>query len=141
MQCWLNNTFRQAAWAPLTVFVFYAVAAKVFYAYLAYPWLDMPTHFAGGMAITYFYLAAIAHAQDLLGTIPRLIQRLLALGLTALTAVVWEFLEYLSDRLFGTLMNLGVVDTLMDLFLGLAGGLMMVVIAAWRAPRYRPRPL
>jgi hypothetical protein len=130
MKVWLRNTFQQAAWAPLAVFICYAVAAKGFNAYLLYPWLDMPTHFCGGVAITYFFLAGTAHSQVLIGRIPRIIQLLLSLGLTALTAVVWEFFEFSSDAVLGTKMNLGVRDTLSDLFFGLLGGVVMVAVAA-----------
>lgn len=129
MKLWLMNTFRQAAWAPLAVFVFYAVAAKGFNAYILYPWLDMPTHFCGGLAITYFYLVAGTHSQALTGRIPKPVHLLMALGLTAITAVVWEFLEYSSDVMLGTKMNLGVADTLSDLFFGLAGGAAMVTLS------------
>jgi hypothetical protein len=130
MRFWLKNTFQQAAWAPLTIFVFYAVAAKGFNAYILYPWLDMPTHFCGGMAITYFFLIAIVHSQALIGNVPKPIQFSLSLGLTAIIAVVWEFLEYLSDIVLGTKMNLGVSDTLSDLFFGLLGGVVVLGIAA-----------
>ncbi len=128
MKEWVKNTFQQAAWAPLTVFIFYAVAAKGFNAYIIYPWLDMPTHFCGGLAITYFYLTASTHAQARIGQIPKIARLLLSLGLTAITAVVWEFLEFFSDVALGTKMNLGVSDTLSDLFFGLLGGLVMVVV-------------
>ncbi len=137
MTSWILNTLRQAAWAPFAVFVFYAVAAKGFNAYILYPWLDMPTHFSGGLAITYFYLAAIAHAEPRIGSVPRSIRLVAALGLTALSAVVWEFLEYGSDLLLGTQMNLGVSDTLSDLFFGLLGGTVMVSTAAMRVRALR----
>ena len=64
MKIWFRSTFQQAAWAPLLVFVFYAVAAKGFNAYLAYPWLDMPTHFCGGLAITYFFSVGVADRKS-----------------------------------------------------------------------------
>jgi len=128
MKEWLRNTFQQAAWAPLSVFVFYAVAAKGFNAYIIYPWLDMPTHFCGGLAITYFYLTASTHVQPLVGQFPKIVQQFLSLGLTAITAVVWEFLEFFSDVVLGTKVNLGVSDTLSDLFFGLLGGLVIVVV-------------
>ncbi len=130
MKVWLHSTFQRAAWAPLTVFIFYAVAAKGFNAYILYPWLDMPTHFCGGVAITYFYSVAIAHSQARMGAIPKLIQLMLSLGLTAITAVVWEFLEFSSDTILGTKMNLGVSRTLSDLFFGLLGGVVMATLAA-----------
>ncbi len=133
MKHWLANSFKQAAWAPLTVVVLYAVAAKGFNAYLLYPWLDIPTHFCGGVAITYFFLTCTAHFQALAGRIPKLIQLPLSLGLTAIMAAAWEFLEYLSDVALGTKMNLGVSDTLSDLFFGLLGGFLMVAISACSA--------
>ncbi len=135
MRSWLKRTFQKAAWAPLAVFCFYAVAAKGFNAYILYPWLDMPTHFVGGIAITYFFRVGTAQAQEVVGNIPRSIQLVLSLGLTAVTAVVWELLEFLSDVTFGTQMNLGVSDTLSDLFFGLLGALLVVVVAALRLTR------
>lgn len=135
MKAWLYHTFRTAAWAPLLVFMFYVIAAKGFHAYLIYPNIDMPTHFLGGMAITYFYLYALHYAQNLVGPIPRLIQQLAALGLTAITAICWEFLEIVCDLAWSTQMNLGTKDTLSDLFFGLFGGTMMVLLAK------RPPPL
>lgn len=89
----------------------------------------MPTHFCGGVAMTYFYMVAGTHSQALIGRIPKPVHLLMALGLTAITAVVWEFLEYSSDMILGTKMNLGVSDTLSDLFFGLAGGVVMVAVA------------
>ncbi len=137
MKTYLKNTFRQAAWAPVVVFIFYVIAAEVFNAYIIFPWFDIPTHFFGGMAITYFFLTGTAHAQTLTGRIPNIIQLALSLGLTAITAVIWEFLEYLCDMGFGTKMNLGVEDTLSDLFFGLLGGAVMVGCAA-RSMREHP---
>jgi hypothetical protein len=130
MKLWLRNTFQQAAWAPCIVFIFYAIAAKGFNAYIIYPWLDIPTHFCGGVAITYFFLVATTHSQLPLGHIPRVVHLLLSLGLTAITAVIWEFLEFSSDIALGTKMNLGVSDTLSDLFFGLLGGIVILLVAA-----------
>ncbi len=135
MNAWFKNAFSQAAWAPVTVFIFYAVAAKVFNAYIAYPWLDIPTHFAGGLAISYFFLHAVFYSQPVVGAIPKLVQRLLVLGLTAITAVAWEFFEYACDVMLGTKMNLGVADTLADLFFGLLGAV-VVISFAYRVKRF-----
>jgi hypothetical protein len=129
---WLKASFAQAAWAPILVFVCYGVAAKVFGAYLAFPHLDIFTHFLGGAAMTYFFIAAIHHGQRLVGSIPRIVQAALALGLTAVTAIVWEFLEYASDYFLHTEMNLGVSDTLSDLFFGLGGALVVSALAYLR---------
>jgi hypothetical protein len=131
MKLWLKASFAQAAWAPILVFIIYGLAAKVFGAYLSFPHLDIPTHFMGGVAITYFFIVAIDHGQSLVGEIPRQVRAVLALGLTALIAVIWEFLEFASDQLFHTKMNLGVQDTLSDLFFGLLGAVLFI---AFRYP-------
>lgn len=130
MKAWLKNTFADAAWVPAAVVAFIAFTAKAFNVYILYPWLDMPTHFIGGAAIAYFFLATVAHSQKLVGAIPRIVQLACTLGLTAITAVIWEFLEHISDVALGTNMNLGVSDTLFDLLFGLLGGAVMIVFAA-----------
>ena len=119
---------REAAWAPLSVFVIYSVV-KAFGTYLLYPSLDMPTHFLGGVAIAYFYRSAISNSQRLVGAIPLPVQVLLALTCTGTTTILWEFFEYLSDFFFSTSMILGLGDTLKDMFLGLLGGLILLL---WR---------
>ena len=122
------SSCRKSAWAPIAVFLFYVIAAKGFNAYIIFPRFDIPTHFFGGLAICYFYLVNIFYFQKLTGDVPQLIQLISAVGLTAISAVVWEFLEYGSDYFFVTKMNLGVADTLADLFFGLLGAFILVLI-------------
>ena len=130
MKHWFVRSVREAGWAPATVVVFYAVAAKGFDAYLKWPDLDMPTHFFGGFAITCFFSTATRNWQVSIGTIPKVARLTMAVGLTAMAAAGWEFLEFCSDRLLGTLMNLGVTDTLSDLFFGILGALIAAVVLA-----------
>jgi hypothetical protein len=125
---WVLLTARESAWAPLSVFVFYLVA-KAFGGYLLYPPLDIPTHFLGGVAIAYFYRSAIANSQKIIGSIPMPVQTLLTLTCTGTTTVLWEFVEYVSDFFFHTNMIRGLEDTLKDMFLGLLGGLILLL---WR---------
>lgn len=134
MWLWISNTFRKAGWAPLTVFVCYVVLASATDTYVLHHWLELPTHFCGGLAITYFYLAASAQVQPLTGAIPRPVRLMLALGLTAITAIVWELLEYFSDMLLHTRLNVDVPDIVSDLFFGLLGGGVMIAAAAF-SPR------
>ncbi|HRQ24398.1 MAG TPA: hypothetical protein PLF42_13300, partial [Anaerolineales bacterium] len=70
---WLLATLRETAWAPLGVFGFYLVGL-VFDWYDRFPPLDIPTHFMGGVAITFFFRSAIKQSQKFLGDIPALIQ-------------------------------------------------------------------
>jgi hypothetical protein len=123
---WVLVTLRESAWAPVSVFVIYRIA-KAFGAYLAYPPLDIPTHFMGGVAIAYFYRTLIANSQKLVGSIPLPIQILFALTCTGTTTVLWEFFEYISDFFLHTNMILGLEDTLKDMFLGLLGGAILLI--------------
>jgi len=124
---WVFITMREAAWAPLSVFVIYSVV-KAFGTYLLYPSLDMPTHFLGGVAIAYFYRSAISNSQKLVGAIPLPVQVLLVFTCTGTTTILWEFFEYFSDFFFHTNMILGLEDTLKDMFLGLLGGLTLILL-------------
>lgn len=121
---WIVDTLREVAWAPLSVFGVYAIglALRLF---RSFPSLDIPVHFAGGVAITYFYRSAIRHSQRLVGEIPLSIQVLFAITCTGTTAILWEFYENISDFLFGTRMVRGVQDTIVDLFAGVMGALVL----------------
>jgi hypothetical protein len=121
---WIVRSLREAAWAPLAVFLFY-LFALAFDLYERFPPLDIPTHFLGGLAITYFYRAAIRHAQTLVGDIPDPIQILLAFTGAGTTAVFWEFYEFIIDSFFQAQMMLGVANTMVDFFMGIAGALVV----------------
>jgi len=127
MRLWIIQTLKRAAWAPLAVFVFFIATANVSDLYLRYPNLDMPTHFCGGLAMCYFYLVALNLAQPKLGKIPTVVQLLFSVTLTAFTAILWEFLEFLSDLTLGSKLNLGVTDILSDLFFGLLGAMVLAI--------------
>ena len=126
---WIFATLREAAWAPLIVFGFYIIGLA-FQIFKLFPPLDIPTHFIGGVAITYFYRSAIQNSQRIVGAIPLPIQTLLAFTCTGTTIILWEFYENLFDFLFGTHMVRGLEDTILDMFLGLLGA--MVLSAFYR---------
>jgi len=130
MKFWLKNTLRQAAWAPATVFILYLIAKKVFNHTIIDPWLDILAHVLGGFAITYFYFIGFAHFHALHGLIPRLTHLALPVGLTAITAIVWEILEYVSDSIFSTKLAPSLSDSLSDQFCGLLGAFIFASLAA-----------
>jgi len=121
---WVIDTFREAAWAPLSVFGLYLLG-RAFHLFQLFPPLDIPTHFLGGIVITYFYRSAIRHSQKLVGEIPLPIQVLFAFTCTGTTTILWEFYENIFDFLIGTNMVRGVQDTIADLFVGLLGALVL----------------
>jgi hypothetical protein len=121
---WMVDTLRAAAWAPLGVFLFYVLAHSL-QLFKRFPPLDIPTHFLGGVAITYFYRVAIRNVQKLVGEIPFPIQVIFAFTCTGTTTIFWELYEYIFDFFFGTHMVRGVTDTTVDFFVGLSGALVV----------------
>ena len=119
---WARLTLREAAWAPLSVICFYAVGLA-FHLYDRFPPLDIPSHILGGIAITYFYRAAIRNSQSIVGDIPTLIQTLLAFTSAGTTIILWEFYETALDFFFDALVFRSLDDTIRDMFLGLMGAL------------------
>ena len=119
---WIVTTLREGAWAPLSVFGLYLVGLA-FNLYNEFSLLDIPTHFLGGVVITYFYRSAIRHSQTLVGEIPHPIQILFAITCTGTTAILWEFCENTLDFFLKTTMVRGLYDTILDLFFGLLGSL------------------
>jgi hypothetical protein len=123
---WIADTLREAAWAPLVVFIFYLIARSL-QLFQVFPPLDIPTHFMGGVVMTYFYRVGIRNAQRLVGEIPFPIQVILAFTCTGTTTIFWEFYEYIFDFFFDTQMVRGVTDTTVDFFVGLLGALVLSV--------------
>lgn len=121
---WILVTLSEAAWAPLTVLGFYGLGLT-FHLFKLFPPLDIPTHFLGGVVITYFYRAAVRNSQKLVGEIPFPIQVLFAITCTGTTTILWEFYENILDYFAGTQMVRGVQDTVVDLFTGLLGALVL----------------
>ncbi len=121
---WGLLTLREAAWAPLCVVGFYTLGLAL-HLFKMFPFIDMPTHFMGGVTITYFYRVAVRNSQKFLGDIPIAIQILLAFTATGTTTVLWEFYENLMDHFFGFHMVRGLEDTIVDLAMGLSGALVL----------------
>lgn len=119
---WVRDTLHEAAWAPLGVFLFYLIARSL-QLFSLFPSLDIPTHFLGGMVITYFYRVAIRNAQTVVGEIPFRVQVVFAFTCAGTTMIFWEFYEYIFDYFFHTQMVRGVTDTIVDFFVGLLGAL------------------
>jgi hypothetical protein len=119
---WVIDTLKESAWAPLSVFGFYLFGLAI-HLYDLFPPLDVPTHFMGGVTITYFYRSLIRNLQEIIGDIPVPIQIVFAFTCTGTTTVLWEFYENFMDRFLGFHMVRGLEDTLVDLFLGVSGAL------------------
>jgi hypothetical protein len=130
---WIAQTLRQAAWAPLLVLGPVVIGEAIFNAFTRFPWIDIPAHFFGGIAVTYFFWCASANAQSIAGHVPKVSYAVFAFGCTASMALLWEIFEFLLDRFLGTHMQHGPRDTLSDIFFGLAGSVAYLVLRRWFA--------
>ena len=124
---WVITSIKEAAWAPLCILGIYSVGLAL-HIYKSYPWIDIPTHFLGGVTITYFFRTAIRNSQKIVGAIPHPIQILFAFTATGTTAVLWEIYENLADHFLHTHMVRGLEDTITDLVSGLMGALVLTLL-------------
>jgi hypothetical protein len=86
MTDWILSIVRESLWAPLSVFCLYLFGLALDL-YNVYARLDIPTHFMGGVTITYLYRVAIRNSQVFLGEIPPSVQVLFAFTCTGTTVV------------------------------------------------------
>lgn len=131
---WAITSLRRAAWAPVLVFTIHIAAILGLDIYSRYPEFDIPMHFVGGVAIAYFFGTCyrVATHLGLFGQPSSAVFPPMILGLTSLAAVVWEFAEFIADQKFGLHTQPSLADTLLDLLMGLSGG---VVLIAWMRSR------
>ena len=136
---WFGAAVRVAGWAPLGVFAAHVAASRLLGTYLVFPSLDVPMHLIGGAAIGWFFWCSLGvpEAQPVVGVLTASATGLLSLAATGTTTVFWELAEWTSDRFLGTQAQAGLDDTLLDMLLGVAGGLALVVAAAWSRRRNR----
>jgi len=124
---------RRSGWAPILVFLLHVFISRVLNGYILYPPVDIPMHFFGGVAMAYFLSACFAALPDgaVREDLRAIAQIVVVVSLTATASTFWEFAEFTSDALFGTHAQLGLEDTLLDMALGVAGG-MSFVLMSWR---------
>lgn len=126
---WFLQSIRAGGWAPLVVFGFHAVVVLGWNAYHKVQNLDIPMHIIGGVAIAYFFWKSIhtPSGRALLGSQTLFARALLTLTATGATTGLWEFAEWTTDSLGWTRAQGDVHDTMLDMFLGMLGGLLLVI--------------
>ncbi len=123
----------RAGWAPASVFLLQVFITYVLNWDTLFPQVDIPMHFIGGVAMAYFLWSCFAALPEraIEVSLRPLAAAVFVISLTAATAMLWEFAEFTFDALFGTRMQGGLEDTLLDMALGVFGGITYVLIA-WR---------
>ena len=116
---------RVAIWAPISVIVLHSILGGIFG---HEPVVDPIMHFMGGVAAAFFFYQAAFYSGRYLGILSPLALGIMAFGLAATAAVVYEIGEFASDVFFGTNIQRDVSNTMRDLILGVMGGGLFVLI-------------
>ena len=123
----LKNTPQPWGPAVLGASIGASIFLLFFDVYSALPWFDMPIHFIGGVSVsmTYFFILKYLQKENYL-KINGLIRIIFVFALVSLTAVFWEFFEFSVTYITGLGLQGNLDDTMLDLFLGMLGGLLTV---------------
>ena len=120
---------------PVTVLFAHLIASRlVLNLYSVFPNLDIPFHFAGGLAIAYTSSQILAYLEkeQVIVMLPPALLLLFAFSLTAAATVFWEFAEFGADQLFKINVQISLANTMQDQFMGILGGVMWLLIYARR---------
>lgn len=128
----LKNIFKIFI-TPLAVFLLNVFLIIVFDIPNTWPSYDIPMHFLGGAAIGISAILILKfYAPKNKNAWPKWISAIFVLGLVTIAAVWYEFAEFIADYFghFGTALplQLGLRDTMGDLFFGTLGGL---AVSTW----------
>lgn len=109
---------------PFFVFLISSILGFFLDAYEVLPWLDIPMHVFGGVAIAYMLVLFLNFFSEkkFIFIKSKWVYFLVILGFVSLIAVLWEFYEFLMKFFFGLPFQPSLEDTILDLFLGLFGG-------------------
>jgi len=128
---WMIKTVLKAGWAPVLVFTVHILAVRVLGIYRLYPNFDDIMHFSGGVVISYFFIHAvlIGVKSAIFPRFNRFLYVTVVFSYTTVVTALWEFLEWLSDFYLGTYLQNSISDTLLDMALGMTGGLIIVTLS------------
>jgi hypothetical protein len=115
---------RSAAWAPLAVLIFHAVAAHIGIRER----LDWLMHLLGGIAAAFFFYQTFRLFSKLIDALPVFIVYLLSFSLTCAIAVFWEFGEFFSDQVWQTHAQQSLAETMQDLIFGVMGAMLFLAM-------------
>ncbi len=108
-------------YTPVLVFLLHLMFGQL-KIYSVFVWADMPMHLLGGMSIAYSCILVFRKIKEKVVIHDRFFEILIIVALVGLSAILWEFYEFVMDILLKTNFN-SLNDTLLDFFLGLVGGL------------------
>ena len=123
---------------PTVVFLMHQVLARTTNYYGKYPWVDMPMHFMGGVAVTYGFHVLFGEQPFAKGG-SKLYYLLSLFALGVMMAVFWEFGEFMQDYLRGSNSQVGLGNTMRDLLLGGLGAATFALALAFKGEPVKAR--
>jgi len=116
---------------PLGLFCVHLVLSALD-VYKRYRWPDIPMHILGGVFIAYSFSLTVTYFQErkILSEMNVFSRSVFLFGLTSSAVVIWEFGEFTLDFFFDTVAQAGLEDTMLDMFLGLLGGMALIFFLA-----------
>lgn len=101
--------------------------------YDSHTWLDIPMHFAGGMAIAWGWMNILKYTKIVQ---PRFMLIITTVGVTMLAATFWEFFEFIHDQLNQSQqLQPSIADTMFDYFNAIIGSLFVALMDVFRYNR------
>jgi hypothetical protein len=130
----LWKLFLAGGWFPVLVFLIHLFFFFVVNIYTFWPRADVLLHFLGGLSIAYFVSRSWQLVRN--GSVNQewenLLELVLIISLTATAAVFWEFGEYVLDRTFNGNLQVNLLNTMQDLFMGMLGSFVVFIVRIWR---------
>ena len=98
--------------------------------YVAFPWIDMPMHFAGGASIGLAGVSFLVflQKQGIVVSLPFFLQVFFIMSFVGLAAASWELWEFSTDIVFNRHLQGDLFDTMADMFFGLLGGFALSIL-------------
>lgn len=118
----LNNALVKIAFPPALLLVLHLFVTEVGL-YERFWWFDIPMHLLGGILIAISVISVLNYfeKEKMLTLNSLALKILIIISVTALFAVSWEVMEYLSDFYGSTNLQASLSDTMKDLCMGIIG--------------------
>jgi hypothetical protein len=87
---------------PVLVFLIHLIIVGISNLYALFPYIDIPFHYAGGLAIAFTSAQILLYLEEekITPVLNRVLFLIVIMTLTTTAAVVWEFGEFISDTLW-----------------------------------------
>ncbi len=131
---WLNRTI---AWGLLVVGLLASAAGSIFNLYAMFWWFDEALHFFLPFAVT-LVVGLYAYGALLTGRRHEVLLALTIAGLGLALGTLWELVEWIYDAFAAGNTIKDKTDTMIDLSLNLAGGVVAGIVSLIMLRRGRP---